>query len=294
MTFQQLQYLLEVSRTGSISGAAKNLFLAQSSVSAAISNLEEELGFPLFLRSKKGVIPTAEGQQVLEEAARICESYRAMTRADSSGCRHIRISAPSYVPLDKAFARLVESCKGNDAVRFTVDCFNTVDAARKLSDFALDAAVLLNHEARLLAVQTLFKSKGLQLRTLATVPVVIRVGPGHRLYHKETILPADLEEELFIDDPEEALVQNEYLKGILCLRPERTVTAKNAGTRNMLVAQGLAYSIGAGFPRQDTDGLRTVPLENISYAVTLATNPNNRPCAELETYFSFLEQELNK
>ena len=58
MTFQQLQYLLEVSRTGSISGAAKNLFLAQSSVSASISNLEEELGFPIFIRSKKGVIPT--------------------------------------------------------------------------------------------------------------------------------------------------------------------------------------------------------------------------------------------
>ena len=52
MTLQQLQYLMEVYRTGSISGAAKKLFLAQSSLSASISSMESELGFPVFIRTK--------------------------------------------------------------------------------------------------------------------------------------------------------------------------------------------------------------------------------------------------
>ena len=42
MTFQQLQYLLEVNRTGSFTTAAKNLFVTQSSVSNAITSLEKE------------------------------------------------------------------------------------------------------------------------------------------------------------------------------------------------------------------------------------------------------------
>ena len=296
MTFQQLQYLLEVSRTGSISGAAKNLYLAQSSVSAAISTLEEELGFPVFLRSKKGVVPTAEGQQVIEQAARICESYRVMTKADSSGCRHICICAPSYAPLDQAFVRLVAQYQNSTGVRFSADTCNTIDAARKLSTFELDGAVLLNHEARTLAVQSLFERKGLQLRTLATVPVVVQLGPNHPLYNKDQISPTDLDGMLFADDIQDPLVQNEYLKGILRLRPENTVAFKHDSTRKMLVAQGLAYSIGVGLSPQETEALalRTVPLEGVSYSLLWATNPNSRPCPELDTYITYLMQAFHK
>ena len=47
MTIQQLQYILEVHRTGSISKAANNLYLAQPNLSNAIRSLEQELGFPV-------------------------------------------------------------------------------------------------------------------------------------------------------------------------------------------------------------------------------------------------------
>ena len=58
MTIQQVQYILEVSQTGSISRAASNLFLAQSNLSSAIRSLEQELGFPIFTRSNRGIQPT--------------------------------------------------------------------------------------------------------------------------------------------------------------------------------------------------------------------------------------------
>ena len=46
MTIQQLQYVLEISRTGSVSKAAKTLYLSQPNLSNAIKNLENELGIP--------------------------------------------------------------------------------------------------------------------------------------------------------------------------------------------------------------------------------------------------------
>ena len=55
MTFQQLSYLLEVERTRSFSLAAKNLFVAQSTVSNAISALEAELNCRIFIRSGQGL-----------------------------------------------------------------------------------------------------------------------------------------------------------------------------------------------------------------------------------------------
>jgi len=47
--------------TGSISGAARKLFITQPAVSMAVKQLEERLGKPLFARSPRGVKPTAEG-----------------------------------------------------------------------------------------------------------------------------------------------------------------------------------------------------------------------------------------
>ena len=43
MTFQQLNYLVEISKCGSINKAAQKLFLSQSGISIAIKELEEEL-----------------------------------------------------------------------------------------------------------------------------------------------------------------------------------------------------------------------------------------------------------
>lgn len=43
MTFQQLQYFLEVHRIGSVTKAAKNLFVSYPSVSVAIANIEKDL-----------------------------------------------------------------------------------------------------------------------------------------------------------------------------------------------------------------------------------------------------------
>lgn len=296
MTFQQLQYLLEVSRTGSISGAAKNLFLAQSSVSASISNLEEELGFPVFIRSKKGVIPTVQGAEVIEQAARICESYHTMTTAGNSTKRHIRISAPGIEPLDEAFAELIAHYAGDDTVYFSADTLSTVEAVQKLASFELDVAVLLNHKDRFLSVETLLQSKGLTWQTVANLPVVIQIGPGHPLYEKDTVLPGDLQECLFVDNSYDPLLHNEFLKGIIRLIPEKTVSVKSSHARNLLVARGLGYTIGTGAPKAVTEslGLRSIPLQEVSYTLTVVTNPQRQIDREVETYIRLLKKKFGK
>lgn len=43
MTFQQLEYVVEISKCGSINKAAQKLFLSQSGISTAVRELEQEL-----------------------------------------------------------------------------------------------------------------------------------------------------------------------------------------------------------------------------------------------------------
>lgn len=295
MTLQQLQYLMEVYRTGSVSGAAKKLFLAQSSLSASISALESELGFPIFIRSKQGMITTVQGAHVIEQAARICESYHTMLEASGMEKRHIRISIPAYAPLDHAFVRLVETYRENNAVSFSANSFTTAEAVMKLAALELDMVVLMNHEARFLSVETLLKSKGLQWKKLAKLPVFIQLGPGHRLYEHTKILPEELENDLFADDIHDPLLHNDFLKGVIHLSPDRTVAVQSSYARELLVAKGLAYTIGAGFSKHElTHGLRNIPLADVSYILTVATNPLKALPEEAELFCSLIQEELHK
>ena len=54
MTLKQLQYIVTVAEEGNITSAAKKLFIAQPSLTAAIRELENEYNVTIFTRSNKG------------------------------------------------------------------------------------------------------------------------------------------------------------------------------------------------------------------------------------------------
>mgnify|MGYP002712767685 CR=1 FL=1 len=56
MTLQQLRYVITVAQKGSISEAAKELFISQPSLSNAIKELEKEMKIIIFSRTNKGII----------------------------------------------------------------------------------------------------------------------------------------------------------------------------------------------------------------------------------------------
>ncbi|MER8374912.1 LysR family transcriptional regulator [Mesorhizobium sp. M1406] len=64
--FSQLAVLATVAQCGSFRGAARELAIAPSAVSHAVSSLEARLGVRLLSRSTRSVAPTEEGAQLLE------------------------------------------------------------------------------------------------------------------------------------------------------------------------------------------------------------------------------------
>ena len=141
MTFVQLQYLLEIHRTGSVSQAAKNLFVSQSSVSIALNTLEKELGFPIFNRTRKGLLPTRQGANVIEQAARICESHRLMTTPTEDYHTNLRISGNAFPPAQNAFLQLVKENADRRDIYFSFT--KGSNSFQQLHNFNLEAALSL-------------------------------------------------------------------------------------------------------------------------------------------------------
>src|SRR6185369_14555433 len=77
MELRQLEYFVAVAREGSVTKAARQLYVAQPSLSRQIQKLEEELGAPLFDRSRRGMRLTSIGQTFLEYVQRGFDQFEA-------------------------------------------------------------------------------------------------------------------------------------------------------------------------------------------------------------------------
>lgn len=76
MTLQQIQYVLEISRYGSISKAAQVLYLTQPYLSTILRDLESELHITIFVRSRSGVALTDDGREFLQYARPLLEQEK--------------------------------------------------------------------------------------------------------------------------------------------------------------------------------------------------------------------------
>ncbi|MCM3113741.1 LysR family transcriptional regulator [Neobacillus sp. MER 74] len=81
MNLEQIEYIIEVTKAGSLSKAANHLDITIPAISQSISNLEAELGIKLFHRSHLGASPTAEGQNIIDIANSVLSQIQLLKKA---------------------------------------------------------------------------------------------------------------------------------------------------------------------------------------------------------------------
>ena len=115
MTLTQIQYVLAVAETGTISAAAKRLFIAQPSLTASIKELENELQVTLFRRTNKGVTLTPEGEEFLGYARQVNSQLDLMRERYFGGApvrRRFCVSTQHYSFAVEAFVALLKEHGG--------------------------------------------------------------------------------------------------------------------------------------------------------------------------------------
>ena len=121
ITLQKLRYIIEIVECGSFSEAAKRLFVAQPSLSGAVKELEEQIGFEIFLRTARGVVLSPQGAEFLGYARQVAEQAELLEQRYFSQ-RPLRqrfsISTQHYAFVVKAFVQLVQE-NGSDEYEFT-------------------------------------------------------------------------------------------------------------------------------------------------------------------------------
>lgn len=78
MKLEQVRYMLEINRLHSISAAARSLHVGQTTLSAIVKGVEEEVGFSIFQRTPNGVSTTPTGAQFMALAWEINVKYEEL------------------------------------------------------------------------------------------------------------------------------------------------------------------------------------------------------------------------
>lgn len=74
-TSAKLRQVVGIDRAGSFSTAARTMNISQSTLTKAVADVEQDLGFALFLRTARGVVATTEGREFLNRAERIVADF---------------------------------------------------------------------------------------------------------------------------------------------------------------------------------------------------------------------------
>ena len=76
MELKEFNYLIALAQHGSVSKAADQLFMAQSSLSQFLQQYEAELGVKLFVRTSKGIRPTHNGAVFIGHLQKLMADYQ--------------------------------------------------------------------------------------------------------------------------------------------------------------------------------------------------------------------------
>ncbi|HEY6775911.1 MAG TPA: LysR family transcriptional regulator [Thermoleophilaceae bacterium] len=145
ITLTQLRSFLAVLETGSVTGAAEELYVTQPSVSAAVSALSKELGVELTNRIGRSVEPTAAGEVFAPYAAHVIglldQGARAANEAAGAAARELRIAAVTTAA-EHIVPQLVQEFSAfHPELTLTLDVGNRQRVFRELASHTADVAI---------------------------------------------------------------------------------------------------------------------------------------------------------
>lgn len=137
MNTLHLKYAVEVERTGSITQAAENLFMAQPNLSKAIKELEENIGITIFERSSKGAMLTAKGSEFMVYAKNILAQLEKMEQLqipDASQRQSFNVCIPRGSYIASGFTRFVSELDMEKEIDVNIKETNSMQTIGNVAD----------------------------------------------------------------------------------------------------------------------------------------------------------------
>ena len=299
MTLQQLKYVTTIANIGSISEAAKRLFVSQPSLTKAIKELEKEMGITIFDRTNKGITVSKEGErflgyarQVLEQAALLEEQYKSQ----SGGKKQFSVSTQHYSFAVNAFVELLKGAR-IDQYDVSLRETQTYEIIDDVAHMKSEIGLLYYNDFNRPVLEKLIHTNELTFTELFTAHPHIFIGKTHPLAHKEVVSMDELEEYPYISfeqgDHNSFYFSEEIFSTVV--RPKHIRVRDRASLFSLLLGLD-GYTVSSGVIDKEVNGenIISVPLaeEGLMHIGYITNNKMQRSRLGQE-YIHALEQYVS-
>ena len=195
MTLQQLKYVITVAETGTITEAAKKLYISQPSLTNSIHELEKEMNLVIFNRTNKGISISKEGEnflgyarQVLEQAAILEDKYKG----SGLGKKHFCVSTQHYSFAVNAFVDLIKEY-GQEEYDFSLRETQTYEIIEDVTRLRSEIGILFLNDFNETVISKILKSNELEFHQLFIAKPHVFISRKHPLANKSVITNQELE-----------------------------------------------------------------------------------------------------
>lgn len=265
MTVQQLKYILKVAEVGSITEAAKLLFISQPSLSNSIKETETEAGITIFLRSRTGITLTKDGGEFLGYARQVIQQMELLedwyiTKLPEKVT--FGVSSQHYTFTENAFVELVKRF-GQERYAFYYNETGTHQILDDVKNRVCDLGILyLSHENEVI-MRKVIEENHLVFTELFSAKPHVFLQKDHPLASKKAVSVHDLAPYPrlnFVQGEYESVYFSEELFSAIPVDKEIRVNDRGAIVNFMLGLK--AYTISSGiFPKYlNGENIISVPL----------------------------------
>ncbi|BCN29224.1 LysR family transcriptional regulator [Anaeromicropila herbilytica] len=196
MTLQQLKYVVTVAAKGTISDAAKELFVSQPTLTNAIKDLENEMQITIFNRTNKGIVVSNIGDEFLSYARQVLEQANLLEHKflNVGSQRPIfSVSTQHYSFAVNAFVDVIREFAGNE-YDFTLRETQTYEIIEDVSRLKSELGILYTSSKNEEVISKLIKQNGLVFEELFIAKPHVFISSKHPLAELEAISLEELEE----------------------------------------------------------------------------------------------------
>lgn len=293
MNERQITAFRNVMRLGSVTAAARAMFVSQPAVSRLIGDLEAGLGFPLFERRSGKLIPLPEAELLRREVERMFYGLERLTQfaREMRGMQHANVSLATLPMI--SFRILPHALRKFLAQYDRIRVSHNVHTSPRIADLVAASQADIGVAQLTPARSDVRRVAGWRSSCVVALP------PKHALSGYDVITPDDLQGIEMISLTHQtvtaAYVAERFAQA--GVTPVTLVESQPSYSACGMVAQGIGPAIVDPFTPQlfPPDKLVAVPFEPMVpfdvYLVTHAERPLSRAA---ETFVAFLTRELDE
>lgn len=293
MTIQQCRYVLAIAKCGSFSEAAKQLFVAQSSLSLGIKALENELNIQIFDRSGNGVYLTDEGTEFIRYAQQLClDTDLIEERYGKSIQQKLYIATQHYDFIADIFGEILNETD-SDSYRFSIREIETYQVIRDVQTAYSDIGIIAIKGSNLEIMKRYLAGRKLQFTPVLSVSPHVFVRKGHPLWQETRLTNEKLKDYPYVSyaqgEHNSAYFTEELMEGS---NADKHIEISDRATLMNVLMVTDAYTVGTGvMPSALNRGdIVSIPLDSSArYYIGYILNEERQISAPMQTFIDRFE-----